>query len=94
MKAHPPLLEHDGWRLETEPCLDWDGFWTDEFYAVRGDERRHLRHSRFDFTPTPERFAYLIDAGFPLLPRPGGWSSVPWNNKDVDEAIEKLRRST
>lgn len=95
MLPAPTEIEHDGWRLEVEPYQDGDGFWTDEYYAVRGEERRHLHHSRFSFTPTQERVAYLIDAGFPSHPpRPEGSCLGPWSDKDVDEAIEKLRRQS
>ena len=92
----PSELEYKGWRLVTEDYEDGDGFVTDDHYAVRGEERRHLHHSRFSFTPTPERFAFLIDAGFPSCPpraRERG-VSFPWSDKDVDAEIEKLRRQT
>jgi len=61
---------------------------------VKDGERRQLHTSRFDFTPTSERFAFLIDAGFPPHPpRREGSPLGPWTDRDLYEAIEKLRSS-
>lgn len=87
-------LEYKGWTLFTDEEEDSDGFYTDEYYAQKGEERRSLHHSRFSFTPTLERFAFLIDAGFPSCPPHCAERGFyhPWSDEDVDAEIEKLRK--
>lgn len=71
-----------GWKLEVEPYEDGDGFWTDDYFAVKDGVRQHLHHSRWGFYPTPRRFAWLVDSNFPRHPK--GWN---WKNDSIDEAI-------
>lgn len=81
-------FEHAGWLLEESDYEDGDGFHTPDYTAVRGGERRGLNVSRFFFTPTPARFAFLVDTGFPAHPpRAPGRPYGPWNNEDLDRAI-------
>lgn len=90
----PPPIEYKGWRLIEDEEGDSDGFYTAEYYAEKDGERKSLHHSRFRFTPTLERFAFLIDAGFPSFPPHCVERGLyhPWSDEDVDAEIEKLRR--
>lgn len=55
-----------------------------EYAAVRGQERRSLRVSRYFFEPTQDRFAWLVQNGFPsMLVRAGG-VATPLTDADID----------
>lgn len=64
-----------GWVLHTYPEDDGDGFSTPA-YIARGAERDvMLGVSRFRFTPTQDRFDWLVQAGFPRCPK-GSWTDM------------------
>lgn len=89
-------LEHKGWRLEVDEARDGDGFGYPVFWAVRGEECKLLQCSRFSFTPTQERFAFLVDNNFPSHPpRPDGkrYPLGPWTDKDLDAAIKETEEN-
>jgi hypothetical protein len=56
----PGVEPVDGWTLLVRDFQDGEGFWYAEYIAVRGQFERSLHASRFNFTPTQERFAFLI----------------------------------
>ena len=69
----------DGWELRWHPESDSDGFET-RAYVARGPYRDvHLDVSRFRFTPSQDRFAWLVKAGFPPRPTLG-----PWDDTDIE----------
>lgn len=74
----------DGWALYVYDERDLDGFGTDAYFA-RGPLRDvFLPVSRFHFTPTQARFAWLVNADFPpTIERPGG-IFTPWCDSDID----------
>ena len=69
----------DGWALMEAPNYDGDGFSYLDYYAVRGGETRMLDVSRFRWTPSQDRFAWLIENGFPPRPTLG-----PWDDTDIE----------
>ena len=76
------MIEHNGWTCVEGTERDGDGFNTPEYTAQRGDETRTINHSRFGFTMTPARFAWLVDNDFPPSPGIG-----PWTEAQLDERI-------
>lgn len=82
----PGMKPCDGWVLRVYPEDDSDGFTTTGYVAVRDDEVCLLGHCRFDFTPTQERFDWLVREGFPRAPGGG-----PWTNAKLDWAITRLK---
>lgn len=80
----------DGWALlEIFPQTNEDR--TRE-YIARGPERDvHLDVSRFcsAFTPTQDRFDWLVRNGFP--PRP--MAAAPWDDCDIDYALAAERQA-
>lgn len=76
----------DGWTLCSYPYLDGDGFESDLYVARAADGDVSLDVSRFRFTPTQERFAYLVGADFPS--RPG---ITPWDDEDIDRGIARAK---
>lgn len=56
----PGIEPVDGWVMVTRDVQDGEGFWTPEYIAVRGEWERDLGVSRFRFTPSQDRFAWLI----------------------------------
>lgn len=72
----------DGWTLFQSDQFDGDGFHYLDYAAVRGGEVRQLDVSRFRFTPSQDRFAWLVRNGFP--PRP---SFGPWDDTDIEMRI-------
>lgn len=82
--AYP--VEHidpvDGWALFAIDVLGGPRGWYVE-YIARGTERDvHLDLSRWRFTPSQDRFAWLVRAGFPPRPEFG-----PWDDCDIEERI-------
>lgn len=68
-----------GWHLAFHTSRDSDGFDYREYAAVRGSELRWLDVSRFRFTPSHDRFAWLVNSGFPQRPSFG-----PWDDTDIE----------
>lgn len=72
----------DGWGLYRVDVLGGENGWYVE-YTARGAERDvHLDVSRWRFTPSQDRFAWLVRNGFPPRPAFG-----PWDDFDIDERI-------
>lgn len=76
----------DGWSLHSYPYMDGEGFWRDEYAARRGDAEVPLDVSRFRFTPSQARFAWLVRNGFPPRPAFG-----PWDDTDIEARIQQER---
>ena len=84
----PGIAPVDGWQLHHFDEEDSDGFWTTSYLAQRGAEQRVLNTSRFRFTPSQDRFAWLVRAGFPeRLGRLMG----PWDDTEIEAAIAAER---
>lgn len=78
----------DGWVLWATSDQDGDGFWYEDYFARSATSDHYLHVSRFGFTPTQERFAFLVRNGFPSFTvRSGG--RAPWCNETLDAAIER-----
>lgn len=76
-----------GWRLFWFEEPDTDGFWTNAYFA-RGDHFDvKIDVSRFRFSPSQERFAWLVRNGFPPRPTPFGG----WDDADLDAAMADER---
>lgn len=74
----------DGWSLWSFPWDDGDGF-TKAAYFARGPERdEKLNVSLYRFSPTQERFHFLVKNGFPKPTSPFG----PWDDTEIDHVIE------
>ena len=83
----PDVDPVDGWELRSKQDLDSDDFYTQSYIARRVDGTGvdvELPVSRFCFTPTQARFAWLVRNGFPRCPIGGNWF-----DSDIDEAIER-----
>jgi hypothetical protein len=78
----PGIEPVDGWQLRVFDEWDSDGFSTAGYVARRGNEERSLRVCRFRFTPSQDRFAWLVRAGFPASPNIG-----PWDDTDIEMRI-------
>lgn len=78
----------DGWSLFAMDEPDGDGFWTTSYVARCDDGDVMLHTSRFRFTPSQERFAWLVRHGFPRRP---GKILGPWCDLDIEAAIEAER---
>lgn len=78
-------ITHNGWELWTEEDEDDDRVVRRTHYAVKDNERVSLHGSPFysSFLPTQERFAYLVDHGFPRASRGN------WFNHEIDRLIEE-----
>jgi len=80
---------HGGYMLIEVDDWDGEGFRSPTYAARSMREDRLLNVSRFFFTPTSERFAWLVDNGFPPAPSIG-----PWCDAQIDAAIAaEARRS-
>lgn len=75
----PGILPVNGWHLGVSTEWDGGGFSYPEYAAVRGDEVRQLDTSRFRFTPSQDRFSWLVRNGFPPRPTLG-----PWDDTDIE----------
>lgn len=81
----------EGWSLHTFGNVDSDGFRRPE-YVARGPLRDvHLPVSRFAFTPTQDRFAWLVRNDF--APNPGADRTGPWDDHDIDYALAAERQA-
>lgn len=77
-----PLLEIepvDGWQLCALTERDGDGFDYRTYIARSAERDVILPVSRFRFTPSQDRFAWLVRAGFPASPNIG-----PWDDTDIE----------
>lgn len=82
----PGIEPVDGWVLLVRDFQDGEGFWRPDYIAVRGLWERDLYTSRFNFTPTQERFAFLIanpQRAFVGVTGVGG----SWTDDAIDSAI-------
>lgn len=87
--GEPITIEHGEWTCVQTDDEDSDGFYTDGWHAknkVTG-ESRIIHHSRFRFTMTPERFAWLVENDFPKNKTKWG-APANWDNADIDAAME------
>ena len=80
-------ITYKGWVCVTEDDQDDDGFYKYSHYAMKDGVRKSLHGSPFlrSFTPTQERFAYLVDHNFPRAKK-GNWFS-----HEIDELIAQSR---
>ncbi|WP_310530684.1 hypothetical protein [Novosphingobium sp.] len=82
----PGIEPVDGWTLLVRDFQDDERFWYAEYIAVRGQFERSLHTSRFRFTPTQERFAFLIaNPQRAFVGRSGVLGS--WDDASIDAAI-------
>lgn len=82
--AYPGIEPVDGWTLCSLQETDGDGFHFTSYFAVRGNEQRSLNVSRFRFSPSQARFAFLARNGFPHRP---GKLLGPWDDTDIEMAL-------
>lgn len=77
----------NGWTLCSTLERDGDGFNYHDFWARKGDQIVSLNVSRFRFTPSTERFGWLVRNNFPPAPRFG-----PWDDTDIEMllAVERI----
>lgn len=80
----------DGWALLWTDELASDGFYKNVYIARSESRDVWLDVSPYDlsFSPTNERFAFLVRGGFPRPPRTG-----PWSNDLIDAAIAAERKA-
>lgn len=78
----------DGWTLIYDDGLLYPPSWAArEYAAMRGKERRSIGVSRYFFEPTQDRFAWLVQSGFPsMLVRAGG-VATPLTDADIDAML-------
>lgn len=83
----PGIAPVDGWRLFTFEERDSCGFSTPAYLAVKGDREEWLDVSRFRFTPSQDRFAWLVSNHFPARRAFG-----PWDDTEIEHfmATERL----
>ena len=74
----------DGWQLFQHEYQDGDGFWRAEYAARRDGVEMPLHVSRLRFTPSNDRFAWLVRNGFPKRP---GKILGPWDDTDIEARI-------
>lgn len=90
MPAVPGVAPCEGWTLVYEPgsatCDDPCNL-PREYAAVKGDQVVSLGVSRWRFTPTTGRFAWLVQAGFPMAIRNAAGTLVPLCDADIDAAL-------
>lgn len=61
----PGIEPVDGWQLLAYDYEDGDRFHSRGYTAHRFGEFKQLNTSRFFFTPSQERFAWIVENGFP-----------------------------
>lgn len=69
----------NGWQLCALTERDGDGFDYQTYIARNAECDVILSVSRFRFTPSQDRFAWLVRAGFPASPNIG-----PWDDTDIE----------
>ena len=76
-------LEHiapvQGWQLCELDGRYHRGRWIVDYIARSADRDVVLNVSRFRFTPSQARFAWLVENGFPASPNIG-----PWDDTDIE----------
>lgn len=73
-----------GWTLLQREERDGCGFTSLDYIARGGTHDVWLDVSRFRFTPSQDRFAWLVEHGFPR--REG---ATPWDDELIDAAIAR-----
>lgn len=74
----------DGWRLWSHAEWDGDDFAYLEYFARHAElGDRALQVSRFRWSPSQARFAWIVRNDFP--PRPNAFGA--WDDCDVEEAM-------
>lgn len=80
----------DGWHLRVWEEWDGDGFCTPAYNACHEDGREvWLDVSRWRFTPSQDRFAWLVRNGFPPRPALG-----PWDDFDIEQRLGTERANS
>lgn len=77
-----------GWTLCQFDEDDSDGFTTPGYIARSAATDVPLDTSRFRFTPSQDRFAWLVRNGFPARPHPMGG----WDDTDIEHRLTAERR--
>ena len=78
----PGIAPVDGWAMFSFDEWDGDGFKTTGYSARKGEAEFVLPVSRFRFTPSQDRFAWLVRSEF--APAPG---IAPWSDGDLDAQV-------
>ena len=76
----------DGWTLCVYPEWDSDGFTTPGYVARSATRDALLNLSRFRFSPSQDRFAWLVRNGFP---KPHSFG--PWDDTEIEAALAAER---
>lgn len=83
----PGIEPVDGWTLHSDEC-DLGEYRREPFYlAVRGDDERLINVSSYFFTPTQERFAWIVRHGFPSHQVGARGALGPLDDRFIDEAL-------
>lgn len=77
----------EGWHLVSYDEQDNQGFTTVGYAAVQDERFVTLHVSRFTFTPTQDRFAWLVRSGFPLGYRNRKGALCNFSNDSIDRAL-------
>lgn len=80
------VAECDGWVLCSMPEDDSDGFTTTNYIARGPEVDRLLGISRFQFSPTQERFDWLVRSGFPRC------AKGSWTDAEIDAELARSPR--
>ena len=83
----PGVEPCDGWRLMSFDTPDCDGFYAPDYIARGPRDDVPLNVRRFSFTPTSERFAWLVRAGFPTRRALGRDFTGAWDDRLIDDQI-------
>jgi hypothetical protein len=75
----PGIEPVQGWQLCELVEFDRSGFRSTTYIASSADQDVVLNLSRFRFTPSQARFAFLVEHGFPASPNIG-----PWDDTDIE----------
>lgn len=78
----------NGWILWSFDEADSDGFFAPAYFARGEREDVLLSVSRFRFSPSQERFAWLVRNGFPRRP---GKILAAWDDTEIEERIAAER---
>lgn len=74
----------DGWSLWSHTERDGDGFDFQTYIARKDGQEVILPVSRFRFTPSQDRFVWLVRNGFPSRQ---GRILGPWDDTDLEMAM-------